>query len=50
MTKQQAFEIIDNNGGPAAVALKLKVSEAAVRGWIARGEIPHRHLLALGVK
>jgi len=50
MTKQQAFEIIDNNGGPAAVALRLHVSVAAVRGWIARGEIPHRHLLALGVK
>jgi hypothetical protein len=50
MTKQQAFEIIDDNGGTAAVALKLKVSEAAVRGWIARGDIPHRHLLALGVK
>lgn len=50
MTKQQAFEIIDNNGGPAAVALKLKVPERAVRGWIERGDIPHRHLLALGVK
>lgn len=50
MTKQQAWKIIDNNGGPSAVALKLKVPERAVRGWIARGEIPHRHLLALGVK
>jgi len=50
MTKQEAWEIIDNAGGPSAVALKLKVSEAAVRGWIARGEIPHRYLLALGVK
>ncbi len=50
MTKQQAFEIIDNNGGPAAVALKLKVPERAVRGWIESAHIPHRYLLALGVK
>lgn len=50
MTKQQAWEIIDNAGGPAAVATMLHVSTAAVLGWIERGEIPRRHWLALGVR
>ncbi len=50
MTKQEAWEIIDNNGGPAAVALRLHVSVAAVLGWIERGDIPRRWWVTLGVK
>jgi len=50
MTKQQAFEIIDNAGGPAAVAMKFHVSVYAVLGWIERGDIPRRWWVTLGVK
>lgn len=50
MTKQEAWEIIDNAGGPSAVAMKFHVSVYAVLGWIEAAHIPHRYLLALGVK
>lgn len=50
MTKQQAWEIIDNNGGPSAVATMLHVSTAAVLGWIESAHIPRRYWLALGVR
>ena len=47
MTKQEAWQLIDSAGGPAAVAVELHIPVIRVLGWIERGDVPHRYLLAI---
>lgn len=41
--RARVWQIVDDLGGPTAVALALHDNANAVRNWQVRGDVPRRH-------